>query len=44
MVTPWPKRPWTAPVKYPWQALRTAQALSHAGGASSGSWILRLRS
>jgi hypothetical protein len=31
MVTPWPKRPWTAPVKYPWQALRTAQALSHAG-------------
>ena len=31
MVTPWPKRPWTAPVKYPWQALRTAQALSGAG-------------
>ena len=38
MVTPWPKRPWTAPVKYPWQALRTAQALSRAG--VSELWIM----
>ncbi len=25
--TPWPKRPWTTPIKYPWQAVRTLQAL-----------------
>jgi glycosyltransferase involved in cell wall biosynthesis len=38
MVTPWPKRPWTAPVKYPWQALRTAQELSRA--RASELWIM----
>ncbi len=25
--TPWPKRPWTTPVKYPWQAVRTVREL-----------------
>ncbi len=38
IVTPWPKRPWTAPVKYPLQALRTAQELGHGG--VSELWIM----
>lgn len=29
--TPWPKRPWTVPLKYPWQAGVTAAALATAG-------------
>ena len=38
LVTPWPKRPWTVPVKYPWQAMRTAQELSRA--EVSELWIM----
>jgi glycosyltransferase involved in cell wall biosynthesis len=28
--TPWPKRPWTTPVKYPWQGARTMRELSRS--------------
>ncbi len=32
ITTPWPKRPWTVPLKYPWQAAVTAAALAPVAG------------
>lgn len=36
--TPWPKRPWTTPVKYPWQTVATAALLRR--GASRELWVM----
>jgi glycosyltransferase involved in cell wall biosynthesis len=39
LVTPWPKRPWTVPFKYPWQALRTVRVLRGAAPMDE-LWIM----